>query len=170
MSDNERQIDSADVWADDNKLMLAIIGAGGTILGFGLIFIAALALVMSMTGCTSLGGRLPDPPKGQFCSHFQPSAKAVCSDISTNQALPSVPISQTDKWIMIPPQTWEKIQNYIDELILIIEQKSAFGAEVDLMTLQGEGKSSHRVYLTASEIRALQSRIKDLRRKTLRRP
>lgn len=56
------------------------------------------------------------PPKGQFCSHYQPLHIAICNDLETGNDLPDIPIDQTDHWIMLSPDTWKSIMDYIDAL------------------------------------------------------
>lgn len=76
-------------------------------------------LALSVASCA----QMPQKPTGSFCNHDFSDSISICNDLATGKALPDVPIAQTDKWIMFPPETWQNIQNYIDELIRIAENK-----------------------------------------------
>lgn len=79
-----------------------------------------LLLSIGLNGCKSPG------PKGPFCTTSIALSADVCVDIESGATLANVPIDQTDKWVHLPPATWQSIQDYIDYL----RSKSSRGLKI----------------------------------------
>lgn len=60
---------------------------------------------------------LPAPPSGDLYSVDWPDGVALCSTLGTGATCPSIPMSTTDRFFMLPPATYQELMNYIDELI-----------------------------------------------------
>lgn len=74
--------------------------------------LATYIAVISLIGCAGL----PKPPEGNLYLHF--GNEALCSEMKIGGgACPPLPIEKTQNFIMLEPQTWEALNNYIDELI-----------------------------------------------------
>lgn len=84
-----------------------------------------LIKLLTVSAILSACAGLPTPPTGKLYLHFGDSA--LCSDIQTGDACPKVPMSQTEKYVMLEPQTWANIQNYIDALLRALQQKGSPG-------------------------------------------
>lgn len=111
------------------------------------ILLAACASVS--LGCATLTRPgMPALPKGLFCAHDQPRGVARCVDLEDPNKKSQVAIPKTDKYIMLPPTTWESFQNYMDALERALEQKAP--------SLQ----------LTPQDIRIIKGRMRTLRQAT----
>lgn len=65
---------------------------------------------------TSSCASVPKPPDFYLYMHDQPRAQALCSD-SDAKPCPAVPMEQTDKWLMLTPEAWQALNNYLDLLV-----------------------------------------------------
>lgn len=83
-----------------------------------LIKLLAVSVAILSLGCMSL----PKPPEGSIYLHSVKTDRALCSDLKTGTTCPALPMSQTDKFYMLAPATWEGVQNYIDALIRLAEK------------------------------------------------
>lgn len=101
---------------------------------------------LAMASCA-----LPDKPEGRLCTHYEAKQIAICNDIKTSKALPDVPISQTDKWVMMDPKTFKNLLDYIDLLRRRAESKSA------------------NISATTQDVKTFQSKTFELKKKTLER-
>lgn len=125
--------------------------------------IAAAMIIVMLSGCQTLGNQKPPPPKGELCSHNKPAAKANCTSLDNGQAVPSVPIEKTDKWIMFSPATWESIQNYIDALIRALERVGTKTVDVDMGLIAGQKASGYSVPVSIDELKQIRDRIRWLK-------
>lgn len=72
----------------------------------------------ALTSCA----HVPTPPDGPLYLHFKD--KALCSMLGSGETCPALPIGQTEKFYMLDPLTFKKVQNYIDELIQCVETRN----------------------------------------------
>jgi hypothetical protein len=107
-----------------------------------LVYLIVLAVI---SGCAT---GLPKPPKGSFCTHYQERNIALCNDLSSGNPESDVPMHSTDKWIMFSPDTWNNVQDYIDQLKLLIKN-------------QGMNESSG-VELRLKDIEKIQTHLKNI--------
>ena len=70
-----------------------------------------LTAAISLSGCAGI----PKPPEGNLYLHF--GQFALCSDMATGLVCDTLPIERTQNFIMLEPETWEALNNYIDELV-----------------------------------------------------
>lgn len=68
-------------------------------------------------------GSLPKKPKVEICAHDEPALEAECFD-NQNQQYRSIPIRETNRYIMFSPDDWGLILLYIDRLERSIRSKS----------------------------------------------
>lgn len=71
--------------------------------------------ILATNSCATHRPAVPSP-KGKLCTHEANLQIAFCSDISGGNALPPVPIVDTDKWIMFDLITYKSLMDYIDAL------------------------------------------------------
>lgn len=71
-----------------------------------------LLLIISLESC----GGMPERPQGWICINDFPRSQAICDDLNDPIKSKVVPLTQTDKWIMIDPDTWQNLNVYIEEL------------------------------------------------------
>jgi hypothetical protein len=76
--------------------------------------LTVLAASLVLTSCQSL----PPSPDINLYSMDYPRAQALCSN-SKGVKCDKVFIAATDKFYMLSPKDWEKLQNYIDKLICV---------------------------------------------------
>lgn len=69
------------------------------------------------SSCTT---NAPKPPRIKLYLHYAPLQKALCSDSETGTCK-AVDIANTDKWFMLPPSEYQKLQDYIDLLSCVID-------------------------------------------------
>jgi hypothetical protein len=60
-------------------------------------------------------GSLPSKPKIELCGHNAPAALAECFD-NQDDSFRSIPMSDTDKYIMFSPDDWGLVLRYISQL------------------------------------------------------
>lgn len=106
-------------------------------------------LLVSVTSCA----QAPKPPVVDFYLHDAPQSVAYCSR-SNHEKCDSVKIEDTDNWFLFPPEQLEKIQNYIDLLVCIIE-----GGCKDAQS----GVLSTSVSLSPEDLRKISKLMRDLR-------
>lgn len=76
-----------------------------------------MLLTSLVISCVS---KAPKPPAVEFYLHDLPRGVALCSP-SDGGICPAVPMSVTDGWYMLKPRGVQAIQDYIDELVCIID-------------------------------------------------
>lgn len=67
-------------------------------------------------------GSLPSNPKVEICAHDEPVAEAECFDNQNNEYR-TLPMSETNRYIMFSPDDWGLILFYIDQLERRIRSK-----------------------------------------------
>ncbi len=124
-----------------------------------------IAFAASASGCTTLGGSVPTP-KGKFCSYHESTNKSLCVDIESGSRLSPVPEGQMDKWITMPPATWNSIQNTLDKLRNRVQMVEAdiMLEDPEIAFLAAEGQE---VLTLSSDLEKFQKHTKRLYRKTL---
>ena len=89
----------------ENRLKTLRLKQSGKLLLIGLVG------VLVLTSCSSL----PPAPEINLYLHDEPRSQALCSN-SFGKKCDKIPIKETDKFFMLRPRDWEKIENYIDLL------------------------------------------------------
>lgn len=122
-----------------------------------MIWLIAFAVVNSLA-CATFSD-VP-PPKGSFCSFYKPGMKSLCVDLESSNRLPPVPVGNMDKWITMPPSTWNSIQTTIDKL------RNRVDNHVHLMSDEGP-ENFLEVMSLSTDIKQVQDHTKRLYKKTL---
>lgn len=131
------------------------------------IWLAVLVGGLS-SGCATIGRGQEPKIEGELCTHAARSGLALCSTIQTGQTAPSVPIGQTDKWIMVSPRTWESIQNALDWL-----RRHQQAGGYSIMAVPDEmgvsGRQEPGYWVPSRDIGRAAGHLEKLRQSTLRR-
>jgi len=77
--------------------------------------------IFTFSSCGSLGN-LPKKPQVEICAHDVPNAQSECYDSQTEEYR-SLPINDTDRYIMYSPDDWGLILLYIEKLERVIKNK-----------------------------------------------
>lgn len=88
-------------------------------------------LPILLVTCNLACKKLPKKPEGELCLHNQPKAVAQCAKLNSGEVLPAKPISETHKFIMFSPETWENVSNYIDKLIYELRKNGYSKVQTD---------------------------------------
>lgn len=110
-----------------------------------------LVILLAIVSSVACAG-MPAKPKGELCTHYASAGVAICNDIPTGHDAPDVIISDTDKWVMFSPQTWQNVMDYIDAL-----------------KRKAEKTSPGVVSTTPKELAAFKAQAVKLKKKTLQR-
>lgn len=77
----------------------------------------SLLAVSAISSCSS---KAPKPPVIEFGIHDLPKSQMLCARTNQTKCDP-IPMAKTDNYIMLHPAYWEMTQNYIDNLICVID-------------------------------------------------
>jgi hypothetical protein len=84
----------------------------------GVLWFSVIVMLI-LTSCGT-SPTVPPAPTISVYLHFAPQRVALCSR-SDGEKCPEIPIWETNNFIMLSPRDWQSVNDYIDALILTIE-------------------------------------------------
>lgn len=112
-----------------------------------MLLVGLLLAGASLSGCASSA---PKPPALNLYIHDASHGVAYGSS-SDGQALKPVSMKDTDNWYLLPPQEWQKVQDYVDLLTCVLDGGCKGGPPTSMVSI------------TAQDLKQVSKKLKQFR-------